>query len=288
MSIVVTGSTGLIGSAAASFFAEKGYEVLGVDNDMRSQFFGASASTDWNRQRLVDKHPSYRHHTIDIRDEAAVNALFQDSEVELVIHAAAQPSHDWAAKDPHVDFTVNADGTLVLLEATRTHCRDAVFIFTSTNKVYGDRPNAIPMVELETRWDYSPGHESGVDESMTIDASMHSLFGVSKVAADIAVQEYGRYFGLKTCCLRCGCFLLAIDRKFFLSFSVDLRSGRDRFRRLAHGHIGRREGVVEARIGQRVIAHHRDTGHGFNTGTDKRFTGIHLDRARRHVNGFHR
>lgn len=207
MSVVITGSAGLIGSVAAEFFAEKGFEILGVDNDMRSRFFGATASTDWNRDRLVDLHPNYRHFSIDIRDETAIDALFRENQVELVIHAAAQPSHDWAARDPKTDFSVNATGTLVLLEATRTHCPDAPFIFISTNKVYGDAPNRLPLIEQETRWEIEAGHryEKGIDEEMSVDQTMHSLFGVSKLAADSLVQEYGLYFGMKTMVFRGGC-----------------------------------------------------------------------------------
>lgn len=208
MSVIITGSTGLVGSSAAEFFAQKGFEVLGVDNDMRSRFFGASASTNWNRDRLIDLLPSYRHCNIDIRDETAVNALFQENDVELVIHAAAQPSHDWAARDPKTDFSVNATGTLVLLEATRTHCPDTPFLFTSTNKVYGDAPNRLPLVEHATRWEIEAGHryEKGIDEQMSVDQTKHSLFGVSKLAADSLVQEYGLYFGMKTMVFRGGCF----------------------------------------------------------------------------------
>lgn len=207
MSVVITGSTGLIGSVAAEFFAQKGFEILGVDNDMRSRFFGAGASTDWNRERLIGLHPNYRHFSVDIRDEAAINALFSENEIELVIHAAAQPSHDWAARDPKTDFSVNATGTLVLLEAARAHCPDAPFIFTSTNKVYGDTPNRLPLVEQDTRWEIEAGHryEQGIDEGMSVDQTTHSLFGVSKLAADALVQEYGLYFGMKTMVFRGGC-----------------------------------------------------------------------------------
>ncbi len=208
--VIVTGSAGLIGSQAARFFAEKGYSVVGVDNDMRKQFFGAEASTDWNRRRLERDLKDYRHVDADIRDTESMDGLFQayGSDIRLVIHTAAQPSHDWAAQDPFTDFTVNANGTHVLLEMTRRHAPDAPFIFTSTNKVYGDLPNALPLRELETRWEIDPDHpyyEHGIDETMSIDQSMHSLFGASKVAADMLVQEYGRYFGMKTACFRGGC-----------------------------------------------------------------------------------
>lgn len=208
--VLITGSAGLIGSEAVHFFARKGFNVVGIDNDLRSHFFGESASTQWNRDLLKDKYgDQYCHHDLDIRDREAIENLFQDysSAIDLIIHTAAQPSHDWAASDPHMDFTVNANGTLVLLEATRLYCPDAVFIFTSTNKVYGDTPNFLPLQELETRWEIAPQHPFwvGIDESMSIDHSKHSLFGASKVAADVLVQEYGRYFGMKTASFRGGC-----------------------------------------------------------------------------------
>lgn len=208
--VVVTGSAGLVGSEAVHFFAGAGYQVVGIDNDMRAFFFGPSASTSWNQQLLQQKYPSqYAHMNIDVRDRTEVERLFQQhgDRISLVIHAAAQPSHDWAARDPHTDFTVNANGTLVLLEAMRKFCSSAVFIFMSTNKVYGDMPNYLPLVEEETRWEISNSHafRNGIDESMSIDQSKHSVFGASKVAADVLVQEYGRYFNMKTACFRGGC-----------------------------------------------------------------------------------
>ncbi len=207
--VLVTGSAGLIGSEAVRFFAELGMDVVGIDNDMRKAFFGKEASTTWNRKRLEAEVPRYTHAAIDIRDQEAVENLFAryGTDLALVIHTAAQPSHDWAARDPHTDFTVNANGTLVLLEATRAHCPEAPFVFTSTNKVYGDRPNTLPLIEEETRWEIDPAHRyaDGIGEDMSIDQSMHSLFGASKVAADVLVQEYGRYFGLQTASFRGGC-----------------------------------------------------------------------------------
>lgn len=208
--VIVTGSAGLIGSESVHFFAQKGFNIVGIDNDMRSVFFGDSASTAWNRLMLEARYGDlYHHKNIDIRDREAIEGLFKDygPDIALIIHTAAQPSHDWAAQDPHTDFTVNANGTLVLLEATRQHCRNAVFIFTSTNKVYGDTPNRLPLQELETRWEIVPEHPyfKGIDESMSIDNSKHSLFGASKVAADILVQEYGRYFDMQTASFRGGC-----------------------------------------------------------------------------------
>jgi CDP-paratose 2-epimerase len=209
-SVLITGSAGLIGSEAVRFFGSKGYSVIGLDNDMRREFFGAEASTDWNRKQLEEQVKGYSHHSVDIRNEGDIDRIFSqhNKEIALVIHTAAQPSHDWAARAPLTDFSVNALGTLVLLEATRKHCPDAVFIFTSTNKVYGDTPNMLPLVENETRWEPAPDHpysRFGIDETMSIDQSKHSVFGASKVAADVMVQEYGRYFGLKTGVFRGGC-----------------------------------------------------------------------------------
>jgi CDP-paratose 2-epimerase len=207
---IITGSAGLVGSEASAFFARQGMDVIGIDNDMRRTFFGDEASTSWNRRRLErELGARYRHCEFDIRDGSAINSLFAryDGTVELVIHTAAQPSHDWAAREPMTDFSVNAVGTLNVLEATRRHCPEAVFIFTSTNKVYGDTPNQLPLVERRTRWEIEPGHTyaDGIREDMSIDQSTHSLFGASKVAADLLVQEYGRYFGLHTACFRGGC-----------------------------------------------------------------------------------
>jgi CDP-paratose 2-epimerase len=208
--VIVTGSAGLIGSEAVIFFHRKGFRVVGIDNNLRSYFFGHSASTDWIRERLQSQLPNYIHHSVDVRDLSAISEIFKtySSDVEGVIHTAAQPSHDWAAKEPLTDFSVNATGTLNLLESTRLNCASAVFIFTSTNKVYGDLPNYLPLVELESRWEIDPGHafsEFGIDETMSIDKSKHSLFGASKVAADILVQEYGRYFNMNTVVFRGGC-----------------------------------------------------------------------------------
>ncbi len=208
--VLITGSAGLIGSEATQFFAAQGFDVVGIDNNMRSQFFGAEASTEWQRQTLIQKLGSrYRHFDLDIRATGTLDALFKkySSDLKLIIHTAAQPSHDWAARDPQTDFSVNANGTLNLLEATRQYAPDAAFIFTSTNKVYGDTPNRLPLIELEHRWEIDPSHPyaNGIREDMSIDHTLHSLFGASKVAADVLVQEYGRYFGMKTACFRGGC-----------------------------------------------------------------------------------
>ncbi len=207
--ILITGSAGLIGSEATRFFAEEGHQVVGIDNNMRQYFFGEDGSTLWNRDELLDRFDNYTHSDVDIRDDAAVGEIFRryGSEISLIIHAAAQPSHDWAAKEPFTDFSVNANGTLVLLEQTRRFCPEAVFIFLSTNKVYGDTPNFLPLIEEEARWEVDPSHpyHKGIDETMSIDQSKHSVFGASKVAADVLVQEYGRYFDMRTACFRGGC-----------------------------------------------------------------------------------
>lgn len=208
--VLVTGSAGLIGSESVGFFVERGFTVVGLDNNMRQTFFGEDASTDWNRDRLVQQYaPHYIHFPLDIRDQPAIERVFEEyrQDICLIIHAAAQPSHDWAATDPYTDFTVNANGTLVLLECARRMCPDTVFIFCSTNKVYGDRPNFLPLIAQELRWEINKAHPyfQGIDESMSIDHCQHSLFGASKTAADIVVQEYGRYFGMKTGIFRGGC-----------------------------------------------------------------------------------
>jgi CDP-paratose 2-epimerase len=207
---IITGSAGLVGSEAVAYFAAQGMDVVGIDNGMRAEFFGEEASTLWVRRRLTYEIARYRHYEVDIRDADGIARIFSryGSDVALVIHTAAQPSHDWAATNPSVDFTVNANGTSNVLEATRMSSKDAAFIFTSTNKVYGDRPNYLPLVERETRWELRPDHayaSRGIPETMPIDRTLHSLFGVSKVAADLLVQEYGRYFGMKTACFRGGC-----------------------------------------------------------------------------------
>ncbi|MEX0920635.1 MAG: NAD-dependent epimerase/dehydratase family protein [Candidatus Pacearchaeota archaeon] len=205
--VLITGSGGLIGSESVRFFHEKGFDVYGIDNDMRKYFFGDEASTNSVVNKLEKNIPNYKHFNIDIRDKEKIEEIFKKNNFELIIHCAAQPSHDWAAKEPFTDFEVNANGTLNLLENFRKYCPNAVFIFTSTNKVYGDTPNRLPLIEKEIRWEIDPNHEyvKGIDESMSIDQSKHSIFGASKVAADVLVQEYGKYFNLKTACFRGGC-----------------------------------------------------------------------------------
>lgn len=207
---LITGSSGLIGSESVRFFSKKGFKIIGIDNDMRKLFFGSEASTDWNRKMLEESIPEYTHYNADIRDKETISSIFKEygADIKVIIHTAAQPSHDWAANDPLMDFTINANGTLVLMENTRRYAPAACFIFTSTNKVYGDTPNSLPFNELETRWEINPSHpfyEKGINESMPIDQSKHSLFGASKASADILVQEYGRYFDMDTACFRGGC-----------------------------------------------------------------------------------
>jgi CDP-paratose 2-epimerase len=209
--VVVTGSLGLVGSQACAHFAGLGLDVVGIDNDMRGYFFGPEGSTAWNKQLLQRELGSaYKHKDCDVRDAGVIEDIFKrhGASIVLVVHAAAQPSHDWAAREPATDFSVNATGTLVLLEATRRHAPEAPFVFLSTNKVYGDRPNLLPLVELETRWEVEESHPyaaHGIPEEMSLDQCLHSLFGASKAAADLLVQEYGRYFDMPTVCLRAGC-----------------------------------------------------------------------------------
>jgi len=223
--LLVTGSSGLIGSEVVDYFSKLGWEVHGVDNNMRAEFFGPGGDTRWNQRRLLAAHENFRHHELDIRDRAALEALLHAQRPSLIVHTAAQPSHDLAASRPFDDFDVNAVGTLNLLEGTRRKAPDAVFVHMSTNKVYGDKPNSITLKELPTRWDYAdPAFAAGIREDFPIDQSKHSLFGASKVAADIMVQEYGRYFGMKTCCLRGGCLTgpnhSGVELHGFLSFLV--------------------------------------------------------------------
>ncbi len=223
--LLVTGSSGLIGSEVVDYFCRLGWPVHGVDNNMRADFFGPGGDTRWNQRRLLELHAGFLHHDLDIRDRAAVGRLLAELRPSLLVHAAAQPSHDLAASRPFDDFDVNAVGTLNLLEATRVHVPEAVFVHMSTNKVYGDRPNTIRMKELATRWDYDdPEYAGGIDELFSIDQSKHSLFGASKVAADVMVQEYGRYFGMKTCCLRGGCLTgpnhSGVELHGFLSYLI--------------------------------------------------------------------
>jgi len=223
--LLVTGSSGLIGSEVATYFHELGYVVHGVDSNQRAVFFGPAGDTRWNQQRLEATLPRFRHNELDVRDRAGILALVAEVKPDLVVHCAAQPSHDRAAAIPFDDFDTNAVGTLNLLQAVRVSCPETPFVHLSTNKVYGDRPNGIALRELETRWDYDdPAFADGIGESYPIDQSTHSLFGASKVAADVLVQEYGRYFGIPTCVLRGGCLTgpqhSGVELHGFLSYLV--------------------------------------------------------------------
>jgi CDP-paratose 2-epimerase len=223
--LLVTGSSGLIGSEVVDFFCKLGWDVHGIDNNLRADFFGPGGDTRWNQRRLQSTHRNFRHHELDIRDRRAVDVLIESLRPSLIVHTAAQPSHDLAASRPFDDFDVNATGTLNLLEATHRHAATAVFAYMSTNKVYGDRPNSIRLKELPTRWEYDdPAFVNGVREDCSIDQSKHSLFGASKAAADVMVQEYGRYFGMSTCCLRGGCLTgpnhSGVELHGFLSYLV--------------------------------------------------------------------
>ena len=225
MKTLVTGSSGLIGSEVSLFFARQGCTIHGVDNNQRATFFGPQGDTRWNQKRLADLIPGFIHHELDIRDRQGVLDLVAKIKPDIIIHTAAQPSHDRAAAIPFDDFDTNAVGTLNLLEAARRACPESPFVHMSTNKVYGDRPNTIALSELDTRWDYAdPNYENGIAESFSIDQSKHSLFGASKVAADVMVQEYGRYFNMPTCCLRGGCLTgpnhTGVELHGFLSYLV--------------------------------------------------------------------
>ena len=225
MKTLVTGSSGLIGSEVSIFFARQGCSIHGVDNNQRAAFFGPQGDTRWNQKRLADIIPGFTHHELDIRDRQGVLDLVAKIKPDIIIHTAAQPSHDRAAAIPFDDFDTNAVGTLNLLEAARRACPESPFVHMSTNKVYGDRPNTIALRELDTRWDYDdPAYEHGIAESFSIDQSKHSLFGASKVAADVMVQEYGRYFDMPTCCLRGGCLTgpnhSGVELHGFLSYLV--------------------------------------------------------------------
>jgi CDP-paratose 2-epimerase len=222
---MITGSNGLIGSEIVAHFDGRGWRVVGVDNNMRAEFFGPAGDTRWNQKRLEQTCRDFTHRELDIRDRDGVRDLIEEIQPKLLVHTAAQPSHDLAASRPFEDFDVNAVGTLNLLESCRQTSPETVFVHMSTNKVYGDRPNTLPLVEQETRWDYSdPADVEGIDETMSLDGSQHSLFGASKVAADVMVQEYGRYFGIRTCCLRGGCLTgpnhSGVELHGFLSYLI--------------------------------------------------------------------
>jgi CDP-paratose 2-epimerase len=225
MKILVSGSSGLIGSEVCSYFSNRGHQIYGIDNNQRAVFFGPQGDTSWRLKELKDSLPSFSHHELDIRDRSKVLDIIKEIKPDAIVHTAAQPSHDKAASIPFDDFDVNAGGTLNLLEACRQVCPDSPFVHMSTNKVYGDGPNLIKLKELESRWEYDdPKFANGIPETFPIDQCKHSLFGASKVAADVMVQEYGRYFGMATCCLRGGCLTgpshSGVELHGFLSYLV--------------------------------------------------------------------
>ncbi|MGH2962696.1 MAG: NAD-dependent epimerase/dehydratase family protein [Solirubrobacterales bacterium] len=262
---IVTGSGGLIGSEAVRALTESGLDVIGLENDMRARFFGPDASTAHVTRALLERYPGFRSLELDIRDGDRVEALWarEAGGLELIVHAAAQPSHDWAAGDPQTDFGVNANGTLNLLEATRRHSPDASFVFISTNKVYGDTPNHLPLTELDTRLELPEDHRyhGGIDTSMSIDSTMHSLFGASKAAADLLVQEYGRYFGIPTVCLRGGCLTgpnhAGTMLHGFLSYLMKCTATGERYTVLGYGGKQVRDNIHSADLVEACLAFHR-------------------------------
>ncbi|MBZ0297927.1 MAG: NAD-dependent epimerase/dehydratase family protein [Anaerolineae bacterium] len=233
--LLVTGSSGLIGSEVVTYFDALGWEVHGIDNNMRADFFGQNGDTRWNQRRLIANCHNFHHHELDMRNRQGVLECIEQLKPDLVVHTAAQPSHDLAASRPFDDFDVNAGGTLNLLESVRQYAPEAVFVHMSTNKVYGDAPNELPLKELETRWDYAEEADyNGIREDFRIDRSKHSIFGASKVAADVMVQEYGRYFGLRTCCLRGGCLTgpnhSGVELHGFLSYLIKVNASGGTYR----------------------------------------------------------
>jgi CDP-paratose 2-epimerase len=271
--LLVTGSSGLIGSEVCTYFSGLGYEVHGADNNGRAAFFGPKGDTRWNQQRLLAELPGFRHHELDVRDRAGVLSLMETLRPGAVVHCAAQPSHDLAARVPFDDFDTNAVGTLNVLEAMRRHVPESSLVHLSTNKVYGDAPNELPLVELETRWEYAlPEHHQGITESLRIDQSKHSLFGASKVAADVMVQEYGRYFGMKTCCLRGGCLTgpnhSGVELHGFLSYLVKCNVTGEKYK--VYGYKGKQvrdniHALDVARFAQAFIENPR-SGEVYNLG----------------------
>src|SRR4051794_816761 len=262
---IITGAGGLIGSEAVGHFVREGFDVVGIENDMRARFFGPESSTSHVTERLVAEHPEFRWENADIRDAEAVERIFREhaGQIELVIHTAAQPSHDWAASDPQTDFGVNANGTLNLLEAARAHCPDAPFVFCSTNKVYGDTPNRLPLQSLEKRLELPEDHlyYKGIDTSMSIDSSTHSLFGVSKAAADLLVQEYGRYFHMPTVCFRGGCLAgpnhAGAQLHGFLSYLMKCTVAGEPYTVFGYGGKQVRDNIHSADLVEAFVAFHR-------------------------------
>jgi CDP-paratose 2-epimerase len=270
--LLVTGSSGLIGSEVVSWFSTRGWEVHGIDNNMRADFFGPAGDTRWNQRRLSERFPGFRHHEVDIRDRARVDQAVASIRPTAIVHAAAQPSHDLAASRPFDDFDVNAGGTLNLLEAVRHHDPECVFVHLSTNKVYGDRPNTLPLVEHPTRWDYADsGDHAGIREDFPIDQSKHSIFGVSKLAGDVLVQEYGRYFGIPTACLRGGCLTgpnhSGVELHGFLSYLVRCNLEGRTYR--IYGYKGKRVRTTSTRLTRTRSWRCRRRGQGRGQGTPR-------------------
>lgn len=271
--MLVTGSSGLIGSEVVTYFDQLGWQVHGIDNNMRADFFGPQGDTRWNQQRLVQTCRNFRHHELDIRNRGQILKFVEELRPAVIVHSAAQPSHDLAAQRPFDDFDVNAVGTLNLLEAARLFISDATFIFLSTNKVYGDAPNELPLKELETRWDYAnPENYHGIKEDMRLDRSKHSIFGASKAAADIMVQEYGRYFGMKTCCLRGGCLTgpnhSGVELHGFINYLVKVNVSGGLYRIFGYKGKQVRDNIHSldvARLIDQFIAHPR-SGEVYNLG----------------------
>lgn len=284
MQVLVTGSSGLIGSEVVSHFAAEGHLVSGIDNNMRADFFGQAGDTRWNQHRLEALYPSFSHYELDVRDRQAVLGRVAELRPDLIVHAAGQPSHDLAASRPFDDFDVNAVGTLNLLEATRRYAPEAVFVFLSTNKVYGDAPNRIALKELPTRWDYAdPAFAEGIPETFSIDHSIHSIFGASKVAADVLVQEYGRYFGLRTCALRAGCMTgphhAGVELHGFLSYLIKMNVEERVYR--VYGHKGKmvRDNIHARDVTRFVAAFARNPrgGEVYNLGGGRANSCSHLE-----------
>jgi CDP-paratose 2-epimerase len=281
---LVTGSSGLIGSEMVAFLDARGWVVHGVDNNMRRDFFGPDGDTSWNLDRLRATARRFEHHDLDVRDRDGIARLVADAGPGLIVHAAAQPSHDLAARRPFDDFDVNAVGTLNLLEAARVSCPESPFVFLSTNKVYGDAPNELPLVELETRWDYADAaRRNGIDESLRIDASTHSLFGASKVAADVLVQEYGRYFGMPTVCFRGGCLTgpnhSGAELHGFLAYMARVARGGGTYR--IFGHKGKmvRDNIHSADVCSAIMAfaERPSSGAVYNLGGGRGNSVSHLE-----------
>jgi CDP-paratose 2-epimerase len=274
MKVFITGSSGLIGSELVRYFDQRAQAVIGIDNNMRADFFGPEGDTRWNLRRLMQTTQHFQAHDVDVRDRGALERVFRDeAPFDLIVHCAAQPSHDLAARRPFDDFDVNAAGTLNVLEIARQLSPEAVFVHMSTNKVYGDAPNELPLKELATRWDYALEKDyAGITEQMRVDASKHSLFGCSKLAADIMVQEYGRYFGMKTCCLRCGCLTgpshSGVELHGFLSYLVKAQLHENTYR--IYGYKGKqvRDNIHSFDVATAVeaIYHNPRAGEVYNLG----------------------